>query len=613
MKKHSVPLTILFVVFVFLTVSCQTQTEKNKNKAVVNELTPYMHDLARANGGSFRMDLTDEKQHTFLKARLGMFGKNKENSSQLFKSINQVRTKQQQLKSLGKSTSYVVSTRNQSDVSGDPDNIDNNHHSVSQVVPSVIDSVENPNWVKSEVVSTVMNGTDMTYLDIVVMDEDGVNQLGNPDYIENYAEGTDVRVATASNYDLIKEQYPDLTAITVNSVQFNEINEEEEPPQFLLVTSVLPVASASTVNKQYLIDLPEDVNGDETVMLCLNRSHNDCDYPQFTSSTNDATYVRIPFRGKITYDKRILKIYDYNDPTYSDTVKDSQTGVYIYAKNLGGATVLDNFYDHLILKVDETNQVSTIYWNIPREEGVFENAMLYARYEQVGWFFKINIKFSASWSHNIRTLDAQFGAATKDFGVHPDDAFAMEPYLPPLMFAYSCIAAGTEIRLANGQLMAIENITDGMKIRANGEVLPVVDTSIGIENIPMYRITDQKGNSVLLTESHPVITLNHGIIWASEVEPGDRVKNEKGSALVTTVSKEMFDGNVYNLKLDISQIEKATARKVNAMFANGILVGDLDMQAAHEFKNEVDKKDVLSRLPKKWHQDYKNYIKSLGK
>jgi hypothetical protein len=348
-------------------------------------------------------------------------------------------------------------------------------------------------------------------------------------------------------------------------------------------------------------DEPKDINTDGKIMLCLNRTHADCDYPMDQNLPNHDTYVSIPFKGSVTIDRKIVEIYPSNQQL---TAFGHNTGMYVYAKGLGGATAMANFSDYVRFDVDEPNQTSTISWDVPRDKGTFENAPLYARYEKVDWFFKINMKVKGSWSPWAREADVQLSASTGD----NDDIYVMEPDLPPLEFAYSCIAEGTLIRLADGSLMPIEKIADGMNIKANGADLSVIDTSVGIETIPMVRIVDKKGNNVLLTESHPVLTVNRGIIWASEVKKGDRVKNEDGTSIVTSVTTEMFGGKVYNVKLDVSHIQADQKGHVNAIYANGILVGDLDMQAEFEFKNKEERKDVLSRLPKQWHQDYLNSL-----
>jgi hypothetical protein len=60
--------------------------------------------------------------------------------------------------------------------------------------------------------------------------------------------------------------------------------------------------------------------------------------------------------------------------------------------------------------------------------------------------------------------------------------------------------------------------------------------------------------------------------------------------------------------LDVSGLKAGQRLHRNAIYANGILVGDLDMQAEFEFKNKEERKDVLSRLPEEWHQDYLNSL-----
>lgn len=178
---------------------------------------------------------------------------------------------------------------------------------------------------------------------------------------------------------------------------------------------------------------------------------------------------------------------------------------------------------------------------------------------------------------------------------------------PPLTFRWSCLAEGTQVRMANGETKQIENINYGEKVRANGMDLTVVDLSIGEESKPMIRIIDDKQNSLLLTRTHPIMTKDQGMLWASELSVGDQVFTEKGLSTLVVVSQEIFAGKVYNLKLGNQTEQKTMKLNSNMVFADGFLVGDLAMQSDFTFREK--KINILEQLPKEWHIDYLNSLK----
>jgi hypothetical protein len=183
------------------------------------------------------------------------------------------------------------------------------------------------------------------------------------------------------------------------------------------------------------------------------------------------------------------------------------------------------------------------------------------------------------------------------------------PIRPKIQSVYSCLAEGTEIRLAEGKTARVEDITKGTPVLTHGSglALKVVDTSVGIERIPMVRLVDDVGHELLLTESHPVVTPDRGVLWAQELKVGDPVVTESGVRTLVKAGRELFAGKVHNLKLDRSAVAKPEFAKGSAMFANGFRVGDLAMQRALEFKNrQAPTESLLARLPSRWHADYLN-------
>ncbi|MCP3144118.1 Hint domain-containing protein [Pyxidicoccus xibeiensis] len=170
----------------------------------------------------------------------------------------------------------------------------------------------------------------------------------------------------------------------------------------------------------------------------------------------------------------------------------------------------------------------------------------------------------------------------------------------------SCMAEGTKIVRADGTSAPVESIQRGEQVVANdsGLLLTVTDVSRGGEDKPLVRLGDDKGHQVLLTETHPVLT-SKGAVAAAALKVGDRVMTQAGAATLTTVKREAYAGQVYNLTLGTEQELLAAGKLDRTMYANGFRVGDNTMQA--ELSGPKAKTGpVLARLPKAWHADYRN-------
>ncbi|HYO65788.1 MAG TPA: Hint domain-containing protein, partial [Archangium sp.] len=255
---------------------------------------------------------------------------------------------------------------------------------------------------------------------------------------------------------------------------------------------------------------------------------------------------------------------------------------------------------HTYLTVDSGNP-RRVKWSVPQHLGVFAG-MLFRPYQDVDLFMSIDV-----------TME-RFGVLTNAKRVFSSSATATPGFAcqPKIQLSYSCLAKGTQVRLADGKSAAIETITPGSKVVTDnsGLALGVSDTSVGIERIPMVHLKDDAGHDLLLTVSHPVVTPDRGVVWAEELAVGDKVYTEGGVSSLVKADREMFDGTVHNLKLDTSGLKQSRFARGSTLYANGFMVGDLSMQHAYEFKDSAaNTAKLLARLPARWHADYQNSLK----
>jgi hypothetical protein len=100
------------------------------------------------------------------------------------------------------------------------------------------------------------------------------------------------------------------------------------------------------------------------------------------------------------------------------------------------------------------------------------------------------------------------------------------------------------------------------------------------------------------------------VVLARDLSVGTGVSTESGEATLTSVERRQYDGDVWNLT--VGTLEDAE-RGETTMYANGILVGDVQMQhyyAERDRRRQVE--NPLTVLPAEWHQDYHNWAARQG-
>ncbi len=138
-----------------------------------------------------------------------------------------------------------------------------------------------------------------------------------------------------------------------------------------------------------------------------------------------------------------------------------------------------------------------------------------------------------------------------------------------------CLAASTEITLANGEAVPIEQIDrDDAVLAGDGRERDVSQQLAGrkVKAHDMIALRDDDGHKLILTGAHPVMTPDRGPVRADELEVGDIVFSENGQSRLIEVEEGLVRTRVYNLALD--NAEGLRNEMGSTMYANGILVGD---------------------------------------
>jgi hypothetical protein len=139
-----------------------------------------------------------------------------------------------------------------------------------------------------------------------------------------------------------------------------------------------------------------------------------------------------------------------------------------------------------------------------------------------------------------------------------------------------CLASDTMISMEDFTETRVDEIKIGDNIIGDnaGKIMTVVNVLKNTTEKPCIRFEANLFN-ILVTENHPMVT-DKGIKKAMDVDGKDKLLTELGYIAITSIEKEEYSGQVYNLELKengkTEMSEKATMR------ANGYIVGDYIVQ-----------------------------------
>jgi hypothetical protein len=599
------------------------------------------YKIKRNKNGERLLDMTNSKHYKLAKDRLAKAGKSIEDYPQLHQSLNELKQQQIAAKSAAKLNSQnVVPDLSSQDV------IENSHMFLDSQV--AISPLDNKAYLIVRAESSVTGGTDATYIDLLLEDMN-YNQIAPMGSTFQTLEGKQTHAVSSISLESLYAADPTLDRLYASSwveteeadgsytqgLRFTEYPWDWEEmialygPNMGLSASKMASKLAGKVGGAnrggrpvsvpvYNATHPVDVNTDGVIKVCLNRDHADCDYAadQYLDP-NEITDVNIPFQGQITINHEITTIYSSDPNATQPNGIDEMTNIYLQEGVYGGVTKQtylglsgdEGFSEYLDFDVDATNKVTVISWDVPRSEGRFGNAKLFSNIAEADW--RINLAVRGKPNFRGRTGNYQIQ-------INSNNIAALNNYyvesLPKIKLGYSCLAKGTLITMADGSQKPIDQILKGDMVLGamakNGtatQAMTVVDTSIGIEALKMQRVTAADGSEILMTETHPVSTTNRGIIWSKELKKGDRILTEDGSVLITQIKNEKYNDNVYNLKLAPTAGSSIASGAYLGMYANGLLVGDLETQDEHNYKDQFIRESAeekLMRMPSKWKADF---------
>ncbi|MNI45167.1 Hom-end-associated Hint [compost metagenome] len=185
-----------------------------------------------------------------------------------------------------------------------------------------------------------------------------------------------------------------------------------------------------------------------------------------------------------------------------------------------------------------------------------------------------------------------------------------------MRIVYGCLAENTRILMQDGGEKSISDLAIGEYVLSRNNIpLRIEAITNGLErNFIEITTQNSKGKIRTITSSlgHPFIT-SAGVVIARELNHTSKLITLEGEYEIISIEQQQGELKVYNLQLTAEAPVDKGLYDDNTLYANGILVGDLQMQRIYEDEYYQRPVNILSKLPKEWHQDYQNHLNAAGK
>ncbi len=579
-----------------------------------------LYDAATATDNdrlSINLDLADDMQYRFVMRRLKAAGKNERNSPELFSKMNRLRERALARKQAREQGRQELSTSDFQTL----DAIWCDHYLV--MTPPTASNNGGTMTYQPYVRVSCQGGANYVYADIIAYD---VNQAETNSRLvashadEEYGGGTDfIKVGTTATVNVSEGRLLRLEslALAVDDVTGRDV-------------STYTVARTSIAMQQggsFTLIHPREIvqNNQAEVLMCQLRGGSDCDYAvagynfwgQLTAYPPNPTGIaasRADAPGVLNTDDYWSFSAPYNyERLYVPIRVDINAGI----KNYLQCTVDHYTYAKAKLHSEGTTCENSVDFKsqlpVGRHSATFNYLADTSYMLNGGGTCSTNLILNKAVSFNLTII-----GKAKCF--KPDGSYTLEVFTKTqaidgnntksrkIFYRNSCMAEGTQVRMEDGTVVPVEQVKVGDKVRGgvNDSLLTVTDVARGNEIKPFVHLRDSAGHEVTLTEMHPVIKANGEVVAAEQLKLHDKVRTDKGTATLTSVSRIPVNGKrVFNLKLGTSEELAGLGELGRTLYASGILVGDMSMQEKLE-SPEPKPVNVLARLPKAWHRDYQN-------
>ena len=435
-----------------------------------------------------------------------------------------------------------------------------------------VDTVDGKNYRTDAVGSLPVSATNVTQT-LGLFDGEASN-TGAVKYTQNFVNASDCVISADGVYPGVAG-----SPVTVIYTFAQTINNQTFYGAEIITTQSYP--------KEIFNDSPRTIKNPNEIKICLTRDEPDCDYRQ-TSSWDGI--VSVPIKGYITYGGDI-------DVSGGKPVN-GMSSIYLIRTRAGGDPILPyagfDFFD----AKNSSVAGNKINWDL---NWLKFNKVNFDSGEMVYYVFKLILNVSG------KSVAAFITNAPKN--IVPGQMFLNTVTIKPMKIVYGCLHENTKIMMHDGSEKVISAIRTGDSVKTiNNGSLRVENITTGQEqHCIKISARDRNNNTlnVITSPGHPFIT-PAGIVIARELTLADKLFTPQGEAEITDIQPQSDEATVYNLQLSAEKTDE------NTLYANQILVGDIQMQRLHEDKYHQQPVNILSQLPEEWHEDYQNHLNATG-
>lgn len=407
------------------------------------------------------------------------------------------------------------------------------------------------------------------------------------------------------------------------SVNLNILKKTQIPNTAMFMASSAPAmataASAMSAGIQSNVLLP--VSSRNRIIIGLGRrsgQNPDVDYrynEQGGSPTNP--YLIVPFKGNTPLP------FEISNAQPGQPISGATYASKVYFVSAGGNTSIANvnatYTPDLGAKVTAADSY-TVQWDFPYDQDSYQNtqSIVYNPLALVNdksayFYFEFNIPL-------VTGDTATFYVCSLNT---PEEPSLNCTQIKDLKFTWHCLAADTQILMADGGTMPISDLTNEHRVRSGQSVdLAVEATTYGSHSSSanshgpgaVYRLVLANGRELVATGAHPIMT-SYGFIricdLAWDQETIVMTLND-GGVPVELCEPIDYEGVFYNLKLgNHSDRSNGFAEKIANYVANGVIVGDSNALRHHHEHVRTNIDYMRPRLHQDLHTDYASAISDI--
>lgn len=317
---------------------------------------------------------------------------------------------------------------------------------------------------------------------------------------------------------------------------------------------------------------PKDPSHTYTVLLYDRDadSGETADYPKYTGvrvKVNNEDYIKIHIPAKITIELAddFEFIMEDTDPIKGIYFKDFEMKI----SNLESGVVVFNKYN-LASKIKVTydsSKKNVVTYEFPDDWEHLMKPKVVGAKMIADFSCKIPIKCKHG-QREYREGEVVIVASSDLPTTSKDPANQL---VKQIQIKFGCLAKDTKIRMKDGSEKEIRSIREGeLVLTESGGGAKVAKVYHGPEAELVY-VRTMAGKEIMMTESHPVLVKRNGsrqAIRAGELNGEDIFLTKDGEEALRYIYMKPYQDEVYNLELEGGE----------AMYANGFLVGDFEMQ-----------------------------------